>query len=99
MNSKNKLVVYFPSQFQTEVIEIMHLLSDAFQGCTSYEVKGTWKNTKGEYIDEHITLIYSYYEDISKKDLEGITDTLRQYKTACKQESVMIELREEVIFL
>lgn len=96
----HNVVVYVPSVTKdgnllsnTEVVSFVEtLLSKRFGGTTSYQVKGSWVNQKGELIQEDITRVQSFTSNLSDNDIDFIESLAYSVKEDMIQEFVSIEI-------
>lgn len=101
----NKVIIYIPSmQKDGSVIKDRDsLLNDSllffaenYGGATSYNANGSWILSNGKLQVEPVTIIYSHTKKAQKTKL---IKHARKLKLACKQDSVLIEVNEEAIFI
>ena len=101
----NKVIMYIPS-FEKSGKEIKNrdkvlndsllFFADNYGGATSYEANGSWKLANGKLQVEPVTIIYSHTKKAQKTKL---IKHARKLKLECKQESVMLEVNNEAIFI
>ena len=65
-------------------------------GATEYKAKGYYINETGKLIEEYTDILESITTEAVK---DKILDIAQGFKTAASQESVMLELDEEVLFI
>ena len=101
----NKVIMYIPSMQKdgNEIENRDNVLNDSllffaenYGGATSYNANGSWKLANGKLQVEPVTIIYSHTKKSQKTKL---IKHARKLKLECKQDSVLIEVNGEPMFI
>lgn len=75
-------------------------IASIFGGGTSYKAEGIWKNSAGELMQEKITVIQSYTtQEGLGNGMEKLLNLLQDMKIALNQETISLEVNNELFFL
>ena len=103
---KEKITIYIPSTknvFESidnsEYVEKAKiLLSNLFGGATSIEVIGCYVSNSGVLIEEKITQVYAFGENI-ESNIGDILDFCSYLQIELSQESVALEVNNQLYFI
>jgi hypothetical protein len=104
---KNKVTIYLPTDNKSWVRKYAYQLSENFGGCTvTPHCTGYWIDTKGELIEDKITLLSSFIADdwdINHKGIESWSLIARNIaediRVKFNQDCVSLEINGELYFI
>ncbi|MBM7587989.1 hypothetical protein JOC86_004564 [Bacillus pakistanensis] len=99
--------IYVPSTYDMDepidntpyVNETLAKFSEMFGGATAIDGTGSWLSDDNELVKEKVTIVYSFAEDLNKKNLKEVVNYARYLKKEMKQSSVSIEVNGKMFFI
>jgi hypothetical protein len=99
--------IYVPSTYDMDepidntpyVDETLTKFSEMFGGATAIDGTGSWLSDDNQLVKEKVTIVYSFAENLNKKNLKEVVDYARYLKEEMKQSSVSIEVNGKMFFI
>ncbi|MCP3738221.1 DUF3574 domain-containing protein [Rossellomorea sp. BNER] len=99
--------IYVPSTYDMDepidntpyVDETLTKFSKMFGGATAIDGTGSWLSDDNQLVKEKVTIVYSFAENLNKKNLKEVVDYARYLKEEMKQSSVSIEVNGKMFFI
>jgi hypothetical protein len=99
--------IYVPSTYDMDepidntpyVNETLKKISEMFGGATAIDGTGSWLSDDNQLVKEKVTIVYSFAENLNKKNLKEVVDYARYLKEEMKQSSVSIEVNGKMFFI
>lgn len=100
---RDKATIYVPStiaisqhmskQVHTEFVEqTKRFLAELFGGVTAYTVQGAWLSDSGELIEEDITLVYTFVNNLTDEAEEAVIQYCEKLRIDMQQEAIAVEI-------
>jgi len=77
----------------------LRYLSLTFGGATSSDAVGSWVSPSGQIIREHVTLVFSYAQNLSDENTDSLLDHCLWLKEQGHQDSIALELDGELYLI